>query len=139
MSYMKKGNIYIRENGHKVNIFKKVNQIKQDLKAIIPEIDSDKLIPIMSHCRRHYGGKLHYGRRGTPNARLRGLTKTEQLVYDYMIRQGYNPSTAYRWFLAVRLPEDVKEKLAKGLISYNVAMRISWNRKRANITNQGLL
>jgi hypothetical protein len=33
----------IRENGKKVNIFDKVNEIKQHLKDIIPEIKSDEV------------------------------------------------------------------------------------------------
>lgn len=139
MSYMKIGNTCIRENGHKVNIFRVVDKIKQELKAVIPEVEDDKLIFIMSHCRSYYGGKLHHGRRGGPNQKPRELTHTERLVYDYMLRNKLNPSTAYRWFLATRVPDDVKEKLAKGQIGVKVAMRIAWNRKKAAQTNLGLL
>ena len=53
MSYMKIGNTCIRENGRKVNIFTVVDRIKKDLKAVIPEVEDDKLIFIMSHCRSY--------------------------------------------------------------------------------------
>lgn len=139
MSYMKIGNTCIRENGHKVNIFKVVDKIKKELKAIIPEVEEDKLLTIMCHCRRYYEGKLHYGRRGKLNPKPRELTHTERLVYDYLLRGKLNPSTAYRWFLAIRIPDDVKEKLAKGQLSYKLAMKIAWNRKRASETNHGIL
>lgn len=56
-----------------------------------------------------------------------------------MLRNKLNPSTTYRWFLATRVPDDVKEKLAKGQIGYNLVLRIAWNRKKATQTNQGLL
>ena len=35
MSYMKIGNTHIRENGHKINVFKKVDEIKQELKVAV--------------------------------------------------------------------------------------------------------
>ncbi len=139
MSCMKLGNTCIRENGHKVNVFSAVDKIKRELKAVIPGIEDDKLLAIMCHCRRHYEGKLHYGRRGKQNPMPRELTHTERLVYDYVLRTKLNPSTAYRWFLATRIPDDVKEKLAKGQLSYKLAMRIAWNRKKSAETNQGLL
>ena len=60
MSYDRIGNYRIRENGRKINIFDKVNEIKQHLKDIIPEIESDKLIVILSHCRAYHEGKLHW-------------------------------------------------------------------------------
>lgn len=139
MSYMKIGNIHIRENGHKVNIFKKVDEIKKELKVVIPEIEDNKLLEMVGHCRAHYEGKFYYGRRTNPNKRRRELTHNERIIYDYLIRKGIKPSTAYRWFLATRLPDDVREKLARGQLNYKAAMRIAWNRKRASETNQGLL
>ena len=139
MSYMKLGNTHIRENGHKVNVFKKVDEIKKELKVVIPEIEGDKLLEIIGHCRAHYEGKFYYGRRTSPHKSKREMTQNERIVYDYLIRKGLKPSTAYRWFLATRLPDDVREKLAKGQVSYKAAMRITWNRKRAAETNQGLL
>ena len=71
MSYMKLGNTHIRENGHKVNIFKKVDEIKKDLKVVIPEIEGDKLLEIIGHCRAHYEGKFYYGRRTSLHKRKR--------------------------------------------------------------------
>ena len=36
MSYDRIGNTHIRENGKKRSIFDKVNEIKRDIKAILP-------------------------------------------------------------------------------------------------------
>ncbi|MBW2976577.1 hypothetical protein KY347_03975 [Candidatus Woesearchaeota archaeon] len=136
---MKLGNTCIRENGRKVNLFREVDKIKQELKAIIPEVDDDKFTEIMGHCRRYYEGNLYYGRRNSRTKKPRDLTHTERLVYDYLLRKKCNPSTTYRWFLATRIPDDVKEKLAKGQIGFKTAMRIAWNRKKAAETNLGIL
>jgi hypothetical protein len=134
-------NTQIRENGKKINIFDKVNQIKQDLKVLFPEIEEDKIIPMFSHVRNFFYGNLYYGRRNVPEnrQRKRSLTKTETILYDYMLKNSLNPSTTYRWMIACRVPTDIREKLAKGQISCRKAMQISANRKRVRESNTGLL
>jgi hypothetical protein len=140
MSYDRIGNWRIREKGQKKkSLFQKVDEIKRDLKEIIPEIEGSKLIEMMSHCRRYYEGKLYYGRRENTNRKPRKLTKNERIVYDYILKNSLNPSTTYRWFLATRLPSDIKEKLARGEIGQNKAMQISANRRRVKQCNEGLL
>ena len=141
MSYDRIGNYRIRENGRKINIFDKVNEIKQHLKDIIPEIEGDKLIVILSHCRAYYEGKLHYGRRNVPEnlQRKKELTANERIVYEYLLKSKLNPSTTYRWLIATRLPQDIREKLAKGQIGQKKAMEISANRRNVKMSNMGLL
>ena len=141
MSYDRIGNTKVRINGEKVNIFTMVNKIKNELKAILPEIESDKLINMLSHCRNQYYGKLYYGRRANPKNlnRIRELTPNERLVYDYLLKNQFNPCTTYRWFIATRIPSDVKDKLIKGQISVRKAMEISSNRRRVKESNLGLL
>ena len=140
ISYDRLGNWRIREKGHvKKSLFQKVAEIKDDIKRIIPELDSDGLISMLSHCRRYYEGKLFYGRRTNPNKQPRDLTANERLLYDYILKNNLNPCTTYRWFLATRLPSDIKEKLAKGQIGQKKAMQISANRRRVKNNNMGLL
>jgi hypothetical protein len=134
-------NTRIRENGKKVNIFNKVAQIKEDIKELFPEIEEDRVIPMFSHIRNFFYKNLHYGRNNVPEnkKRKRPLTKTETILYDYMLKNDLNPSTTYRWMIACRVPADIKEKLAKGQISCKRAMVISANRKRLRESNTGLL
>lgn len=134
-------NHQIRENGKKRSIFDKVNEVKQHIRAIIPELDGDRLIHMLSHCRNFHDGKLHYGRRGIPEniQRIRELTETEKILYALLLKLELNPSVVYRWFLATRVPADIKEKLAKGQISQKKALEISANRKRVKESNVGLL
>ena len=56
-----------------------------------------------------------------------------------MLKNKLNPSTTYRWFVACRLPSDVKDKLQKGKISFKKAMIIGDNRKKSKMSNSGLL
>ena len=64
-------NTNIREKGKKINIFDKVNQIKQDLRALFPEIEEDRIIPMFSHVRNFFYGNLHYGRNNIPENKKR--------------------------------------------------------------------
>ena len=140
MSYDRIGNWRIREKGQKKkSLFQKVDEIRHDLKGIIPEIEGYRLIEMLSHCRRHYNGSLHYGRRDSSTKKPRELTSNERILYDYLLRKGLNPCTTYRWFLATRLPSDIKQKLEKGQIGQKLAMHISANRRRVKHSNQGLL
>ena len=123
--------------GRKRSIFAKVSEIKRDIKGMIPEVKDNELLGIMSRCRSFYHGVLHYGRRGTPEnkKRKRELTINEKVVYDYLIRNDLNPSTTYRWFIATRLPQDVKDKLEAGKIGQKTAMKIWADRRNAKSTS----
>ena len=138
MGYWKMKNVNIRENGKKRNLFDKVNELKQKIYMLMPEIDGEKLIIIMRHIRREYEGKLVYGRYGKTNKKVE-LTHTEHLIKELLLKEGMNPSTCYRWFLATRIPSDVMDKLRRGQISQNKAYEISVNRRRNQKSSDKLL
>jgi len=131
----------VRYKGKKIAIFDRINAIKKDLTAIIPEVDEDRFLSMLSHIRNFYYGKLYYGRRAVKENMVnkRELTTNEKIVYDYMLKNKLNPSTTYRWFIACRLPSDVKDKLQNGQISFKKAMMINDNRKKSKMSNNGLL
>lgn len=140
MSYDRIGNWRIRENGQKRGLFDKVNEIKQRIKTILPELEGDKLIAMLSKIRTYIAHK----KKGVPIGRngwkgYRELTFNEKVLYEYLLKNNLNPSTTYRWFLATRIPEDIREKLSKGKISVKKAMQISANRRRVKNSNLGLL
>lgn len=89
MSYMRLGNHQIRENGHRRSIFDKVNEIRQDLKTLFPEVEDDRWIAIFSHCRNFHRGNLHYGRKGSKTERPRELSEIIENLkkeFPYIIR-----------------------------------------------------
>ena len=131
----------VRYKGRKINIFDRINKIKNDLKELLPEIPEDKFLSMASHVRNFYYGKLHYGRRAVKEnlKRKRELTEAEKILLDYYLKNNLNPSTTYRWFLACRIPSDIREKLQKGKLSFKKAFMIADNRKRAKMSNTGLL
>lgn len=130
----------VRYKGKKIAIFDRINAIKKDLTAIIPEVDEDRFLSMLSHIKNFYYGKLHYGRNKPENQkRKRELTTNEKIVYDYMLKNKLNPSTTYRWFIACRMPADIKDKLQNGKISFTKAQLISDNRRKSKMSNTGLL
>lgn len=134
-------NTRVRYKGKKVAIFDRINIIKNDLKALIPEVEEDKFLSMMSHIRNFFYGKLYYGRRSIKGniERKRDLTNNEKIVLDYLLKNKLNPSTTYRWFVACRLPQDVIEKLQQGKVSFRKAFLIADNRKKSKLSNDGLL
>lgn len=133
----------IRENGRKVCIFDKITDIKQKLNTYLPEIEDNRLLVMLSHCRARYEGNLYYGRRTYNQEELktrkpRELTELERVLYEFMLKNKLNPSTTYRWFLACRIPEDIKEKLIKKQIPIRKAMQIAHNRRRVQEYNTSL-
>lgn len=134
----------VRYKGKKKPLFDRVAEIKEQLKQVLPEIDPIRFIHMLERCRRYYEGNLYYGRRTTNPEEKKSrkaieLTQNENIIYNFLLRNNLNPSTTYRWFLAVRVPEDIKDKLSKGQISYKKAMEISYNRKKVRESNIGLL
>lgn len=131
----------IRDKGKKINLFDKVNSIKQDIKKLIPEIEEDKLLPMFSNIRNFYYTNIKKVIRNSPIKMRKNskLTTNEQIVLDYLLKNNLNPSTTYRWFVACRVPADIKEKLEQGKISYRKAVMIADNRKKSRLSNTGLL
>lgn len=139
MSYDRIGNTRIRDNGKKKCIFDKVNEIKSGIKDILPEVEGDKLISMLSKIRTYCSHRkkgVPLGRRGQKG--YRSLTNNESILYEYLLKNNLNPSTTYRWFLATRIPSDVQDKLSKGQLSVKKAMEISSNRRRVKESNMGL-
>lgn len=131
----------VRYNGRKINLFDRINIMKNDLKELLPEIEEDKFLSMASHVRNFFYGKLHYGRRAIPEnlKKKKELTTNEKVLLDYYLKNHINPSTAYRWFVACRIPSDLKEKLSQGKVSFKKAFLIADNRKKSKLSNTGLL
>lgn len=133
----------IRANGKKTCIFDVCYDIEKKLKQVLPEIERPVLLRALAKCRLYYEGNLYYGRRTTnkeekDKRKKRDLTEIERIIYQFLLKEGLNPSTTYRWFLATRVPSDIKEKLEKHQMPVKQALMISANRKRVRDTNIGM-
>ncbi len=80
------------------NIFVLKGYLKQQF-----DVEGEKLKRILRRCSDHcYGRVMH-------------LNEVEQKIYSYLERMNLHPTTVYRWFLASRLPEEVKVSLGHPL------------------------
>ncbi len=138
MSYMRLNNINVRENGKKRNLFDKVNELRQKINVVVPEIDGQRMLVILNHIRMERDDEYYYGRKGRSGIK-KELTQMEHFIKELLIREGLNVSTVYRWFLACRIPSDIMDKLRKGLISQKKAYEIALNRKKNQKSAQTLL
>jgi hypothetical protein len=62
----------------------------------------------------------HYNKKGT------FLVGEEKSIYLFLIENGYNPFTAYRWLLLERVPEDIRFQLRGGRISQKKAVKMAF-------------
>ena len=130
----------VRYKGKKVPIFDRINRIKSDIKELLPEIEEDKFLSMMSHCKNYYYGRLFYGRANKPeNQKKRDLTANEKIILNYLLENKLSPATTYRWFIACRMPSNIVDKLQKGKLGFRRAFLFADNRKKSKLSNTGLL
>ena len=140
MSYMRLNNVNVREKGKKRNLFDKVNELKQKMNVVVPEIEGQRLIDHLHHIKAERENKYYYGRKGWINSKIKkDLTPIEHLIKELLIKEKLNPSTVYRWLLATRIPSDILDKLRKGMISQKKAYEIALNRRKNLRSSQSLL
>ena len=68
-------------------------------------------------------GTYHY------NKRKFLLLGDEKKLYTWLIENGFNPFTVYRWFLLERVPEDIRFQLRNRQISQKTGSRIHFKRR----------
>lgn len=119
----------------------KVIQIKKDFKTLLPEIEQDKYIVMLSHIAYYCKDKENYrsrnGRKKT--YKEKPLTEAEKVMLDYLLKNKLVPITTYRWFRVSKVPEDIMSDLRKGKISVKEAIRTGTNRLKQRQSNTGLI
>lgn len=69
-------------------------------------------------------GHYHYDRKGLM------LVGEDRDLYDFLMKNGYNPYTVYRWALLERVPEEIRQKLKENKIGQKKAISEAYVRKR---------
>src|SRR3972149_6504058 len=91
----------VRYNGRKINLFDRINKIKNDLKELLPEIEEDKFLSMASHIKNFYYGKLHYGRRNPESSFGRRFLHVQPpRAFRRRAAPWRDRLCAYRWFIA---------------------------------------
>ena len=111
----------MREDWIRKGVFEKVKLVKGMIHSTIPGLQkaSDIELKLMMSHIAHF----HVNNRKT-------ISENEAIIYDTLIRNDINPSTAYKWFCLTMLPADFHHKMKSGRISQKQALRQAAGRKR---------
>jgi hypothetical protein len=102
----------------RVNIFEKLEQVKELVKVHFPELEVRDLCPLLSKLATY-----HY------NKRKLMLLGKERKLYHSFIENSYNPFTVYRWALLERVPDEIKFQLRNHNLSQKKASTM-WFKQR---------
>lgn len=107
----------------KNNFFRKkwIDELKRVKKMISEQFEFRNLAVLMGKL-----GKYHY------NKKNKMLLGEERKLYDFLVSNGYNPYTVYRWLLLERVPEDIRFQLKNNFINQKKASKLSFERRHQN-------
>ena len=108
------------------NFIEKLNHLREELNSRLPAVKMQNLTKSMCEIA-HY----HYNKKNT------FLLGDEKILYQFLIENGYNPFTVYRWLLLERVPEDIRFQLRERRISQKKATRMAFKRRHETITTLG--
>jgi hypothetical protein len=97
-----------------MNIFEKLENVRRLLKESFDLKEAELILMVEKLANRWHYRKKRKGIR---------LTKEEAKLYEILIRNKYNPSTVYKWFLMYKSPSEVKERLSFGVITIKQAFK----------------
>ncbi len=98
----------------KGTVYDKMRELKEGLNRDFT-INERELFKILSKL-----ATWHYPKKRT---KAMTLSKEEAMVYEFLLKNNYNPSTCYKWMLACNTNEDLQKRLMKGEISMRKAMQ----------------
>ena len=107
------------------NFIENLSSLRKKLSVRFPTMNVQKIHKLMSELAH-----FHYKKK---KAMMLG---EEKQVYNFLIEEGYNPFTVYRWLLLERLPDELRFMNKQKEISQKKA--ISEGLKWRNETTQSL-
>ena len=105
------------------NIFEEYETVKNLIVGAFPDFDVRNLCEILSKL-----GTYHYNKKNM----LLGETRK---LYDFLIKNSYNPYTVYRWALLEKVPDDIKYQLKNHKLGQKKASKLFFERRRETETS----
>lgn len=105
-------------NQRRINAISKLEEVKQIINNLFPDIKKNKISLLLSRCA-HY----HYYKN-------QKINDEEQMLYDVLIKYGYNPYRVYKWYRLSLLPEDIKLYIENGKLTQEKAIQV-YNQRMA--------
>lgn len=98
--------------------FRRVEVVKEIIRELFPEIKEKQISVLLSRVSHH-----HY-------EKTLPIGTKELLLYDTLIKHGYNPYRVYKWFRLSILPENIQDEIEQGRLTPENALKINGNRNR---------
>ena len=102
------------------NIFEELEKVKDLIRREDPDFDMKQLTKFLGRL-----GSYHYKKKGLYLGKNRNIYKT-------LLKNGYNPSTVYKWSLLENIPEELKLQLKQGIIGQKKAKKFALQQRRCN-------
>jgi len=61
------------------------------------------------------------------------LVGNDRFLFDFLMKNSFNPFTVYKWLLLEKLPEDIKYRLKQNKLSQRKAVSEAFKRKQETI------
>lgn len=90
-----------------MNVFEKVKKVREVVGDVYPLLSVEELAGIVGFLSNHWHGKKR--------KRNIKLTQQQLLIYDLLLKNGFNPATVYKWLLLATAPGDVREQVRDGV------------------------
>lgn len=119
--------VCVKERDVRKDYFERLNSLKKRLRGEFVWLESRDLCEVMSKL-----GHYHYNKK---KIILLGEYRT---LYDFLIKNGFNPFTVYRWLLLERVPDNIKAQLKQRKISQKKALIKAFKQRRETVESIGV-
>ncbi len=103
------------------NFLTKLEQVRKLISVQFPQENVQNIMPKMTKLAH-----FHY------NKRRYMLMGKDRDLYNYLLENGYNPYTVYRWLILEKVPEEIKWQLKNRQISQRQAITLNAQSRRIN-------
>ena len=105
-----------------MNVFEKIRVVREVVGSVYPGLCVEELSRIVGFLANNW-----HGNKRKKHIRL---TRQQLLVYDLLMKHGYNPATVYKWFLLATAPQDVREQVRQNNVPIVKALRYRRNARQ---------
>ena len=101
----------MKERNVQKDYFRRLEKLKKELYSEFVWVESRDLCEVMSKLGHYHHNKKKFI-----------LLGEYRVLYDFLIKNGFNPFTVYRWLLLERVPDNIKAQLKQRKISQKKAL-----------------
>lgn len=109
----------MKQDNVQKDYFRKLQSLKKRLYSEFSWLSGRDLCKVMGKL-----GHFHYNRKKII------LLGEDRRLYDFLMQEGLNPYTVYRWLLLERVPEDIRYQLKENKLSQRKAFAEAFKRKQ---------